>query len=181
MRKEVEGLEPNHQLAKSDLIKWLDYIEQKISVIDDDQPTPIDPDIQLATYAEESANSREEFRSVVLQGQGVIKITSLINGGAAVAMLAFIGTLIKEGKIYPELLHIFSGSILLFVFGVLASALTAGTTYLFQACQNQGSSKLHKIVVRSFHVFGICFIIISYLCFLFGSMEAIEAFRAIRN
>lgn len=185
MKTEVNNLNTLLPLHPADIIKWLDQLEGTLDDIErergENDQTPPDQSARLATYAQESENIRENFRGVIMQGQGVIKITSLINGGAAVAMLAFIGTLIKEGRIYPGLLHIFSLSIFLFVIGVLASALSSGTTYLFQACYGQGSSKSHKLFVSGLHVSGITLIIISYLCFFLGSMEAIEAFLAIRN
>ena len=71
----------------------------------------------------------ELFRSVITSGQAAIKSSFLLNGGAAVAMLAFIGHLaqFKAAKV-PT----FSTCLLPFAFGVLAIAVTSGLTYLSQ-------------------------------------------------
>lgn len=71
----------------------------------------------------------EMFRSVILSGQSAIRSAFLLNGGAAIAMLAFIGHLVREE---PSYVAGFSACLLLFSFGVLAIALTAGLTYLSQ-------------------------------------------------
>ena len=70
----------------------------------------------------------EMFRSVITAGQGAIKSIFLLNGGATVALLAFISHLIKvDGKVAE-----FSYCLLLFSLGALMAALISGCTYLSQ-------------------------------------------------
>ena len=71
----------------------------------------------------------ELFRSVITAGQAAIKILFTVNGGAAVAMLAFIGHLATND---PKSVSIFAGALLPFAGGVLAAALTSAGTYLTQ-------------------------------------------------
>lgn len=71
----------------------------------------------------------EMFRSVITSGQAAIKSSFLLNGGAAVAMLAFIGHL---AQFKAEKVSAFSACLLPFAYGVLAIALTSGLTYLSQ-------------------------------------------------
>lgn len=71
----------------------------------------------------------EIFRSVITSGQSAIKSSFLLNGGGAVAMLAFVGHLAQfEAAKVPT----FSACLLPFAFGVLAIAVTSGLTYLSQ-------------------------------------------------
>ncbi len=79
----------------------------------------------------------EMFRSVITAGQSAIKSSFLLNGGAAIATLAFIGHLVQFNL---EKVAVFSACLLPFTYGVLAVAVTSGLTYLsewFYASSNQ--------------------------------------------
>lgn len=71
----------------------------------------------------------EMFRSVITSGQSAIKSSFLLNGGAAVALLAFIGHL---AQVKPALVPAFAECLMPFCYGVLAVAVTSGCTYLTQ-------------------------------------------------
>src|SRR5512146_1019063 len=99
-------------------------------------PTPVEferykADLQswIETKKYEYEGNLEMFRSVITSGQGAIKSSFLLNGGSAVAMLAFIAHLAEfnAGKV-PE----FAACLLPFAFGVLAIVVTSGCTYLSQ-------------------------------------------------
>jgi len=69
------------------------------------------------------------FRSAITAGQSAIKSSFLLNGGAAVALLAFIGHLATIDKSYVAT---FASSLLPFAYGALAISITSGFTYLSQ-------------------------------------------------
>lgn len=73
----------------------------------------------------------EGFRSAIQAGQSALKSCVLINGGAAVALLAFVGHLVeqKEPAISVRSLAI---AMSVFVGGVFAGGLASGVTYLSQ-------------------------------------------------
>ncbi len=74
----------------------------------------------------------EMLRSTIMTGQAALKGSLLINGGAAVAVLAFVGN--AWTKDVPR--HVLAGAsygLSLFVWGVLAAATALGATYLSQA------------------------------------------------
>ncbi len=71
----------------------------------------------------------EMFKSVIVAGQGAINSSLLLNGGAAVAVLAFISR-VAESK--PTKVPLFGDCLLGFAFGVLAIAMASGFTYLSQ-------------------------------------------------
>lgn len=87
--------------------------------------------LQLWVEAEKRNHSAdlEMFRSVIQSGQNALKSSFLLNGGASVALLAFIGKLTEEqasripGFAYP---------LSVFVTGILSIALASGATYLSQ-------------------------------------------------
>lgn len=110
----------------------------------------------------------EMFRSVIASGQGAIKSAFLLNGGAAVALLAFIAHLIqtKSDKVAD-----FSFCLLLFGGGALAVAVTSGLTYLTQWLFNSESGCAQKTGFVC-NIFSIVFVLISYGLFLWGLFEA---------
>ena len=73
----------------------------------------------------------ENFKSVILTGQSALKSAILINGGAAVALLAFIGHVWKPDYLRTASINLV-GSLQWFVFGVLSAAIAAGGTYAAQ-------------------------------------------------
>jgi len=88
---------------------------------------------QLAVWVEQykaQANIEAEgFKSIILAGQTSLRSAMLINGGAAVAVLAYIGRLTGDavGNVAQFALPLF-----LFVLGALVVAVGAGVTYLSQ-------------------------------------------------
>ena len=116
-------------------------------------------------------SEREMFRSVITAGQGAIKSSFLLNGGASVALLAFIGHLaqIDTGRV-PE----FAPSLLLFALGVLAIAVTSGLTYFSQWLYG-GSFKKTGF---AFNIVCIVLGLVSYGLFTWGLLATYSAFVA---
>lgn len=75
------------------------------------------------------ASRIEMFKSVIMSGQNALKTSFLLNGGAAVALLAFIGKLTDSSK---TLIPQFALPLTIFVAGVLTISMTSGFTYLSQ-------------------------------------------------
>lgn len=73
----------------------------------------------------------ESFRQILALGQSTIRSAILINGGAAVALLAFIGHLSTSAVVKFTILP-FAGALRLFVFGVFFASLAAGSMYFSQ-------------------------------------------------
>lgn len=104
----------------------------------------------------------EMFRSVITSGQNAIKSSLLLNGGAAVAMLAFIANIARDKA---ERAAYFAPSIEPFAYGALAIVMTSGLTYLGQSCLAE--AKMHKLG-RWLQGACIFFGIVSYVCFVWG-------------
>ena len=80
----------------------------------------------LAQYEASNATALELLKSVVTTAGVAIKSLILINGGAAVALLAFIGHLATSGTNTGAPVHAFAVPLLWFVIGVWTAALFAG-------------------------------------------------------
>lgn len=145
------------------------------------EPTPVDferykADLQnwIEANKYQHEGNLEMFRSIITSGQGAIKSSFLLNGGAAVAVLAFIAHLaeFKADKV-PE----FAGCLLLFAFGVLAIVVTSGCTYLSQWLYASPCARAKKL---GFCLNILCILlgIASYLLFTWGLLATYCAFVA---
>ncbi len=115
----------------------------------------------------------ELFRSVIAAGQSAIKSSFLLNGGAAVALLAFIGHL---AQFKASAVARFGECMLPFAYGVLAIAVTAGLTYLSQWLY---ASPKPKAVKAGFYTNLACIAlgIGSYACFVWGLLATAAALK----
>lgn len=126
----------------------------------------------LEEHKNANAHSVEMFRSVISAGQNALRTSFLMNGGASVATLAFIGHLATTS---PEKVTLFSTSLAFFVLGVLVSAITSGVTYLSQWLYASDSKKAEKAGFV-LNVAAIVLGIGSYVIFAFGINEAHSVF-----
>lgn len=114
------------------LIAYLDEVQKS----PEPEPSPVDFErykAELLNWIETNKKNHEGelemFRSVITSGQAAIKSSFFLNGGAAVAMLAFIGHLAQfKAEKVPE----FAACLVPFAYGVFAIAAASGLTYLTQ-------------------------------------------------
>jgi len=83
--------------------------------------------------------------AVIKGGELAIRTVMLINGGAAVAVLAFIGALVREGGVSVKQIAGVSTSLLWFGGGVAAAAWALGLAYCANYCYGReaGSKKFN--------------------------------------
>jgi len=130
-------------------------------------------DLKCEQYKAECDSNLEEyklkFQATVQSGQAALKSAFLINGGAAVALLAFIGNVWTKTQANVNGLGF---PLLLYVFGVLFPAVASGLTYLSQY-QYGKSVKDDDHFAR-----GIGFVILSYFLFAIATFFAYRFFVA---
>ena len=121
------------------------------------------------------------YQNVNMQGQGAMKAAMLINGGAAVALLAFVGAAINK-DIESCLLSSLCSSMLVYVVGTLLAAIATGTTYLAGLIDGDGNNK-DKVSKwkfwhhwRFYNVASIVLVASSYLLFLVSSLSTYYSF-----
>ncbi len=117
----------------------------------------------------------KEFDAVISFAQTALKIPILINGGAAIAILALMGNTWSESSITTDL----AGSLLLFSIGVFMAAISTGvlylTQYLFLASEKiEDFKKAQKLQLTA-----IILVIISYILFMFGAWWAYDTFSSV--
>jgi hypothetical protein len=126
---------------------------------------------KAAFIAGRMADKRAEFNAVISLGQTALKIPLLINGGAAIAILALVGNTWKEKSLTADL----AWSLLFFSIGVFMIALGSGASYI-----SQGNFSEEKGGGWRWRLTAIILVVISYILFMFGSCWAFHAFYTLK-
>lgn len=95
----------------------------------------------------------------------------LINGGAAAALLAFIGNIWAKG-VAPEAVSSLTSSIAFFAFGVLIAAAGTAGSYFTQYCYAKG----FQWMAIAFHTLTVVVVIGAFVLFGLGVRESYQAF-----
>ena len=131
---------------------------------------------ELEKWKTDTQCSMIMYQQVNMQGQAAMKASLLINGGASVAMLAFIGTAMNRG-IDNILLLKFCSSMLMFIAGVLSVAFAMGVTYLagFANASETDTDQSGKKTFKWWPILNtvaIILTVIGYMWFITGSLNA---------
>lgn len=117
----------------------------------------------------------EMLRSVITTGQSALKSSLLINGAAAVALLAFIGNIWSPNAHSSAIVGV-AGALAYYVLGVLIAAVAAGLTYLSQAGYGEEFGKNSRVIGVTSHVGAVIGVIASYVTFGYASLLAYRVF-----
>jgi len=141
-----------------------------------DQIEHLKAQLQLMVEREKSnyANDLEMFRSVIQSGQNAVKSALLMNGGAAVALLAYIGKLTETQQLR---IPVFAEALAIFVLGVFAIVVSSGSTYLSQWFYAEEATWKQRVGL-GFNLFSITLGLASYGFFIWGMSVAYSAFLA---
>lgn len=173
----------------------VDELEQIIKKIVD-EPTAYDIEYYKAKieewrlkYTSSLESNTEAYRATLASSQAALRSAILLNGGASVALLAFIGNVWGD----PELQLRSAGlakSLFLFTSGVLFAAVASGLAYMTQCCYQREQAQDHESRTSSCdtdqideEISGdtlrgatVGLVIISYVLFFFASMQAYNIF-----
>jgi len=118
-----------------------------------------------------SEEDKEMFRSVLTYAETALKNALLISGGAAVALLAFMGNILAKDP-QSRLVAQFSAPLACFVYGVLAAALASGGSYATQYAYFHYGQRQGVL----WHRISVGLLCISYLLFAAGSFLCYKVF-----
>jgi len=132
--------------------------------------------LQITVEQEKSRHvaDLEMFRSVIQSGQNAVKTSLLMNSGAAVALLAFIGKLTEQRQVHIPL---FAGALAVFVGGVFSIVVASGFTYLSQWTYT-GSTRWSWRTGTVFNIISIVLGLCSYGLFIWGAVKGYSAFMS---
>lgn len=129
----------------------------------------------IEKYKEDRAEWRELFKATSTTAHSALRTIILINGGAAVALLAFLGK-VWGSTVSHIYLDDFAVALFIFVCGVLSAALSTGFTYLSQHCYTYHNDKFGNITRAIANAMAAC----AYIAFGWGGYVAFLAFTTIR-
>lgn len=130
-------------------------------------------ELNKQTFGHES--ELEMFKSIIATGQTALRTAILVNGGAAVATLAFMGNLLTSPTSRGYAAD-FAASLLMFTVGVLCPAVATGITYLCQKAYRCDHRKFGHALTSV-----ACLLVVSgYALFLWACLNAYRAFSLIR-
>ncbi|MFA7585631.1 MAG: hypothetical protein WCY11_05455 [Novosphingobium sp.] len=172
LRRNVEQLKAEG-VEQIEVVNLLDYLESAERDLTSTEVLDVELyKAKLQTWVEDHKRSHnqsvEMFRSVITAGQNALRTAFLMNGGSAVAVLAFIGHLATNAE---SKVPLFAPSLAIFVTGVLVAAVASGVTYLsqwFYAADKAWAEKTGFVLNIAAIVLGIS----SYVVFAFGISEA---------
>jgi hypothetical protein len=170
VRKALNDLEANGQklVSTEGLRNFLDSVEKEAGA--SIELSKLRHESHLTQYKAERELAIELFRSVISSGQHALKTSILVNGGAAVALLAFVSNVWTKTQA-PQVARALTLSIVYFGIAVLVGAVSTGTTYVTQYFYERSHDKTGLV----FHVFTVLLVISSYVLFGLGVFSVYEA------
>lgn len=158
------------------IIPLLEYLARLESETDATQElNKLQHEASLAQFKAENDRYLEMFRSVYETAKTALTTSILVNGGASVALLTFIGNIVKRSGDLSVSCWI-TASLISFAIGVFSGAVATGTTYVTQYCY---SNKFMRSAA-GFHIFTLVLVIASYAAFIFGIIYAYHGFIGLK-
>lgn len=164
------------------------HIDALIKYLEDRKNNPIEPDAELRLKLMEfeheinisNYKSRVNIAIKMLDmvanfAQMAIKSALIINGGAAIAILAFLGNVWKNNMDVSSV-DSFIMALEYFSWGVLAGAICAGLSYIVQYLYTNEYNKF-GIGIHVAAIFSIC---VAYVFFLLGISGVADAFLSMK-
>lgn len=123
----------------------------------------------------ERNSKMEMFKSVITTGQSALRAAMLLNGGAAVAMLAFVGKLVEHSSSSSSAV---ATAVFLFAIGALLGAMATGSTYLSQMSYAfDGESRVATVSARLLHVVTVFLVASSLIVFAYGAWSVAQSVK----
>lgn len=172
----IKDVRTNSETLQCDNL--ISYLEKVIATdpgdLSQNQIEHLKAQLQIMVEREKSnhASDLEMFRTVIQSGQNAVKTALLMNGGASVALLAFIGKLTEEqqSRIPP-----FADALAIFVAGVFTIVVASGSTYLSQWFYAESETWKERTGL-GFNLLSILLGLTSYGFFVWGMRTAYAAF-----
>jgi hypothetical protein len=122
------------------------------------------------------ANDLISFRAVIDFANSAIKLLVLVNGGAIIAILTFLGNLVVKRDFDSAAIGASGFAITYFVVGLAAAVAAAAAAYLSQVCFTELSmEKSKKSWGNFFRAAGLTAALVSLVCFSVGAGVASDA------
>ncbi len=127
---------------------------------------------QLAEFEARHKSTLELFKATVEAGKEALNSVILINGGAVVAILSFLGAVAVKGA-EQKLAGYLTLPLLQFGLGVFSGSFAFGVRYLSQACYGAYNERWGNI----FRAVAVVLTLAAYTSFAFGVSNAYLSFK----
>jgi hypothetical protein len=156
----------------------IEALEEYLAALEKESGTSIEEqklELQrsLAHYDAVNKSNLEMFRSVIESGKEALNASLLINGGAVIAVLSFLGTAVGKGASNALGLAL-TYPLLAFGSGVLLAALAFAARYFTQYAYDREAMRPGT----GFHILTVLLGLSAYSSFGFGVFLAYRAFGA---
>ena len=128
--------------------------------------------LNIEKYKAKNSSWRELFKATASHAQAAIKLQALINGGAAVALLAFIGRIWSPDFSNTAIANYIAFALILFCYGVGSAALTQMFSYTSQHCFTYDL----KLLAEVMRAFALSTALVSLILFFSGTYCAYLGF-----
>ena len=153
------------------LLDFLQAVEQEAPL--DSETRKLQHESNLAYYRAQREHAIEMLRGVVESGKIALTTSILVNGGATVALLAFLGNVLARCASGPVAIQApLVMAIMFFAAGVLSAAVATGSTYVTNYCYTESWRRL----AIGFHILTVALVVGAYVAFLGGMVSAYHAF-----
>lgn len=132
-------------------------------------------ELELELLRMEHSRAVESYKSTIENGRNALRSLFIMNGGAAVAMAAFIGNSADSPNRALNL-ETLSASIAIFAFGVLFASLAHGTNYIATFFYNSEDGSKSAKIGHCVNFITIFFAICGYVSFGMGLLRATQGF-----
>lgn len=135
---------------------------------------------EIEVFKIENAAQLEAFKSVITVGANACRAFMIMNGGAAIALLAFLGNIWNKNST-PDAAKGIAISLGVFCFGVIASGFCAGFTYLAQSFYGNSLLGVNKRWLNAGHFVNALACLsglLSLFAFGYGAYSAFSAMSA---
>jgi len=166
--------EGGSSVTAESLEQLLDHLDSGQAEKDIAALVDAEKEVALAKRRAKANAQLELFKSVIQSGESARKSFFLLNGGAAVAVLALIGHLSTSTITAPQV-NKFAVPLLFFACGLLLVALASGGTYLVQKAYADSRKRRADVI----NVLGIWVCFFSLVAFSVGCYFAYVAIQGI--
>lgn len=150
------------------LKQFLDAIEKSAIVTIEAQK--LQHQSNLEWYKAQHQSQLEMFKSTMESAHSALKASLIVNGGAAISLLAFVGNIWSKTQT-ASVAHALAATIACFSSGVMLGGLASFVTYFTQFFYSQK----HKRTGITFHIMAIVLVVLSYVAFALGIYGAYGA------
>ena len=120
-------------------------------------------------------HSQETYKSLMLYGSTSIKFVLLVNGGAVIALLTFLGNLIKNDAVHIDM----AWPMGCFFIGIVVGGLSNVTAYLTQLrLFNEGQGVRHATPYTTWLNLTVALIVLSIALFAAGAILSLLEMRS---